>query len=1323
MFGVPANFSLTDPQVLYDPGVSRFVASGMAFDANSNTISYVAMTTSSDPSGTWAVYKVASPRDPAYVYDQPHLAGSTDKIAVSFFVFNCSSTCAFSTTDVYVISKADLASQSSAPAMTGISLFTFGLVPAREYSATSTVYEVAWDNGSFYLDTIDGAASSANLSGASGPISLGSGGDPPDAMQPDGGTFLNTGDDRITSAIYLNGNITWVANDACQPMQPGPTRSCLRLVVATASVFTGISQNYDIGMDGGDLFYPAIAPDGNGDLSLVFSQSSIHQYASLMGIENPSQQNRQGVLLEPGLGVYDTTSCGGRTRWGDYSGAAVDPGGSTVWVAGEYAGSATDSCDWGTAIASMYPPPKTTSISPASGPDSGGTSVVIHGTHFTGATAVAFGSVTAASYSVDSDAQITAVSPAQPVSSNPSDQLTVTTLSGVSTPTGPVPDITFNYGAPQPSVSSVAPSSGSAAGGETITITGTGLLFAQTVNVGGTQVPSSQFLSNSDTQLSFPAPTIATSATFDVTVTTAGGTSPTVNADQLTYVMPAAGIPGSWRKEVGGPGSGSAVSVAQQPVYLALHGTTLYVSDAYYGAVRALNLSTNQETIVNSAPLASPDGIAVDAAGNIYVAETSVQQVVKLDPVTGASAVIAGTGSSGISGDGGPATQAQLYFPQGVAVDGSGNIFIADGSNRVRKVDASTGIISTFAGTGVGGFSGDTGPANQAQLFEVSGLAFDANGNLFIADSGNNRIRRVDTTSPHVITTVAGNGTSGFSGDTGQAKLAELQAPYGVWIAPNGSIDIADSNNERVREVSPTGVINTVAGNGTQGFSGDGGPATAASLNMPTSAVRDASGNLYIADHLRLRRVDGSTNTITTAAGNGTACGSSGDGGSGLQAQVCQPSGLAYDGAGDLFIADTNSNRVREVKTDGTISTVAGNGTAGFAGDNGAATSAELNAPRRVAVDAAGDLFIADTGNQVVRKVSAGTITTIAGVHGVAGYNGDNQAATSAQLNNPWGIAVAADGSLYIADQSNNRIRKVSPSGTIITVAGTGTAGSTGDGGPATSALITAPMGLVLGGDGTLYFVGASNAPQLRKVDTTGTIGTLAGGVSNDVALGRNGNLIAIESTIPPTGPAYWRIDQITPAGFATVIAGQNSGGLLGQLPTAQPIGLAGDGAGQLMIADNPSTMGSPNGGGNNIYQVTLPVLPSAPERVQAMGGVGTAPLSWLQPSDGGSPVLQYTVVPSLNGVAQLPVVISGNQPSGAPPDTWRTLTSLSAGSYTFAISATTAAGTGPSASSGQVAVITAPSAPTNVQATNGGDGAATVSWSAPASDGGSAIT
>ncbi|MBD0707940.1 MULTISPECIES: RICIN domain-containing protein [unclassified Streptomyces] len=331
--------------------------------------------------------------------------------------------------------------------------------------------------------------------------------------------------------------------------------------------------------------------------------------------------------------------------------------------------------------------------------------------------------------------------------------------------------------------------------------------------------------------------------------------------------------------------------------------------------------------------------------------------------------------------------------------------------------------IGTIAGTGLPGFKGEKEPAVAAQLNLPYEVVVDATGALYVSDYENHRVRRIATDGR--VSTVAGTGVKGFGGDNGPAVSAQLNGPRGVAVDREGGLYVVDGGNHRVRRIAPDGRITTVAGSGVAGFAGDGGPATAARLNLPMGVAVDGAGALYVAEYHnhRVRKVtpDGK---IATVVGNGTA-GSRGDGGPAASAQLNRPYGVAVDGEDALYVADAENHRVRKVTADGKIATVAGTGVAGFGGDGGPAASAQLSFPLAVVVDGDGSLYIADHRNHRVRKVTAdGRIGTVAGT-GVAGFGGDGGPAASAQLNKPLGLAVDSVDTLYVADYGNHRIRRV----------------------------------------------------------------------------------------------------------------------------------------------------------------------------------------------------------------------------------------------------------------------------------------------------------
>jgi sugar lactone lactonase YvrE len=354
---------------------------------------------------------------------------------------------------------------------------------------------------------------------------------------------------------------------------------------------------------------------------------------------------------------------------------------------------------------------------------------------------------------------------------------------------------------------------------------------------------------------------------------------------------------------------------------------------------------------------------------------------------------VAGNGTQGFSGDGSAAISAELHTPYGVALDVAGNIYIADADNNVvRKVTVASGIISTVAGNGTQGFSGDGSAAISAELHTPYGVALDTAGNIYIADTNNNVVRKV-TVASGIISTVAGNGTRGFSGDGSAAISAELHSPNGMTLDAAGNIYIADEGNYCVRKVTAsTGVISTVAGTCSIGYSGlggadgtsvnssDGGAATSAEMGSVSAVALDATGNIYIADtqrfHTSIRKVTVASGIISTVAGGGTQ-GYSGDGGAATSARLYNPYGVALDAAGNIYIADLGNCRIRKVTAStGIISTVVGNGTCDDSGDGGAATSAEIESVSAVALDAAGNIYLTDFFKSLVRKVALPISTT-----------------------------------------------------------------------------------------------------------------------------------------------------------------------------------------------------------------------------------------------------------------------------------------------------------------------------------------------------------
>jgi sugar lactone lactonase YvrE len=596
------------------------------------------------------------------------------------------------------------------------------------------------------------------------------------------------------------------------------------------------------------------------------------------------------------------------------------------------------------------------------------------------------------------------------------------------------------------------------------------------------------------------------------------------------------------------------------------------------------------------AQLNYPIGVTTDAAGNVYIADTGDNRirVVNVQKVTitiagvtiaaGTIQTIAGTGAvcttplAGNCGDGGAALSALLNNPQGVAVDGAGNIYVADsGDHRIRLVSASTGVISDYAGTGVtcnpNKGCGDNGLATSANISNPFQIALDVSGNLFLTDPSINSIREVNA-STGIITTVAGNGHSGFSGDGGPATSANINVSRGVAVDASGNVYIADTGNERIRQFVVGGTISTPAGGGK---GNDGSVATSAILGAGRGVALDSAGNLYIADtyNNRIREVTpgnppNSFGTISTIAGIGVA----GFFGNGkvvaTLAELNFPSGVAVDSANNLYIADTGNFAIRKVDpTSHLISNVAGvpqqSCKALPCGDGGPALSATFGKPTSIAVDGAGNVYVADAAEDAIRVVNVGSTTLTIGavsippgyINTVAGtigkvctkasktFCGDNGPASAANLNDPFGVAVDSSGNIYVADTGDNRIREVVlATGNIVSYAFSG---------------------------GT--FFGPTNVPALNSQYFT----------PHYVTVDPRGNVYVASSDI------YYvpeRIDAVS--GYVVPIAAVASdpkfygwdgdgGPALGA--HVNPSGLAIDGAGHLFIADS---------GNNRVREILL---------------------------------------------------------------------------------------------------------------------------------------
>lgn len=530
-------------------------------------------------------------------------------------------------------------------------------------------------------------------------------------------------------------------------------------------------------------------------------------------------------------------------------------------------------------------------------------------------------------------------------------------------------------------------------------------------------------------------------------------------------------------------------------------------------------------------PLRSPWGVAQDTDGTIYLADARDHRIRKISP-SGTISTLAGIGLPLYGGDGGPAARAGLDTPHGLKLDGKGNLFFCDWNNgMVRKIDLATGVITKIAGSGSFTFAGDGGPATQAGM-DCSDVAVDRNGNVYIADQLNNRIRKV-TASTGQISTIAGTGTLGAGGDGGSALTATLALPVGIAVDAQGVVYVADGfTNNRVRRIDPSnGTISTIAGNGSFANTGDEGPANQAGVNFPQAVSIDSNGDLVILTATNIRRVTLADRIIHRVAGNNTQTGYAGDGGPALAALFLSPTFAAAAPNGDILISDFGNFRLRRVRGQN-VETVSGIGIQ----ENARATSAYINAPIGVVADDSGGFWVSDFGHRRVRAVASGNIvTTAAGYVGfpdglsrdgstfyvadssrntvfssvrggaitvlagnaqlIPGFSGDGGLATSARLNVPVSAVPDGAGNLYIADFGNCRIRMIDRSGVISTLAGTGTCGFSGDSGPASQARVW-PVDLAYS-NGNLY-VAESRNNRVRKIDlSTKIITTFAGtGVS-----------------------------------------------------------------------------------------------------------------------------------------------------------------------------------------------------------------------------------
>ena len=590
--------------------------------------------------------------------------------------------------------------------------------------------------------------------------------------------------------------------------------------------------------------------------------------------------------------------------------------------------------------------------------------------------------------------------------------------------------------------------------------------------------------------------------------------------------------------------------------------------------------STGNGGTATAAALNNPMGVAADRFGNIFVSESGNNTIRRIDN-TGTITLYAGTGISGYGGDAGPATSAMLANPVGLATDNAGNLYITDRMNcRVRKINTS-GIITTIAGTGSASFSGDGFPATAAELNKPIAVAIEATGCIFFIDQDNERVRKIDNSG--IISTIAGTGVMGNAPDGTPATAATFTYPTGLCFDAAGKLYIADKNNFKVRYIDAGGLLQSFAGGGIN-HPGDGGSADSAFIFRPSGIAFDINGNLGIAvgDDKRVCRVN-TAHVINTIAGNNTNC-LAGDGGLATAAQTFSAMSVAVDNHGNMFVSDATNSVIRKINTAGIISTYAGTGASGFSGDNGPATSAKLSEPRGLVTDPSGNLFVADYTNHCIRKISpSGIITTVAGT-GISGGSGNGTPATASMLSYPVNLNLDGNGNLYICDWGNNMLEMVDTFGNIHHLAGCYSHMFSGDGGPATAACINLPYSVCVDNAGNIYFGDVNNA-RIRVIDPTGTINTFAGtGVAG--FSGDGGPATAARINFPsdmevgPDGSIYFTdalnnvVRKIAPDHTISTIVGDTLAGFSGDGGPAsaallsRPMGLSFDPWGNYYIAD-----------------------------------------------------------------------------------------------------------------------------------------------------------
>ena len=576
-----------------------------------------------------------------------------------------------------------------------------------------------------------------------------------------------------------------------------------------------------------------------------------------------------------------------------------------------------------------------------------------------------------------------------------------------------------------------------------------------------------------------------------------------------------------------------------------------------------------------TARFSSPRSVAVDAAGNTYVADGSNHTIRKISP-SGVVSTLAGLAGALGSIDG-TGTEARFNNPQGVAVDTTGNVYVADVSaHTIRKITPA-GLVSTLAGQAGawGSTDGTSGDPTTARFKQPAAVAVDAAGNIYVADSNNHTIRQI--TPAGVVSTLAGlAGTSGTTNGTG--SLARFNVPYGVAVDKDGYVYVADRNNHTIRKITISagvGAVSTLAGQaGASGFTD--GTATAASFYMPSGVAVDADRNIYVVCANTIRKIT-SSDVVSTFAGWVGTSGSTDA--TGTAARFNAPSGVAVDASGYVYVADTTNNTIRKITPGGVVNTLAGLAVQQGAAD-GLGTAAQFYNARGVAVDKDGNAYVGDTSNHTIRKITpAGVVSTLAGLAGNPGST--DGTGSLARFSSPWGVAVDATGNVYVADKFNYTIRKITPAGVVTTLAGLAGLGGTTDA-TGTDARFWAPLGVAVDTAGNVY-VADNNNHTIRKITPAGEVTTLAGLAGTWGSADGTGTSAKFKypsAVAVDTGGYVYVADQsnytirmITPGGVVSTLAGLagTSGSTDGTGASARfdsPTGVAVDAGGNVYVAD-----------------------------------------------------------------------------------------------------------------------------------------------------------